>query len=520
MKRFVSILLALMLLTLTLLSCAQPGDAGNAETTPTDTTAAVGGDVTTPGGSETTANVIESTVDDNPVSRDPLPEGMRFDGETIRIISQDRDWVKDEVTVDDMNGEPVNDAVYNRLEAVKARLGVKITNFKTGGSDPWVVPNMIVNLVLAGTDDYDLVFNSTYTLIAKTTEGVYHNLYDVPNLDLENEWWAQYYNKQVSIGNAQYICAGDANISLKRMTFVTMFNQAIFDQYGVEDIYQVVRDGKWTVDYQTQLSTGMYQDLNGNNTRDESDFFGFITNASNIGVDPYFASCELPILSKTTDNTYVYSFTGERIVDAATAVCRLIWENDGAWSFKHTGAGDAEQNLISDCFAEGRAAMVTLRLLHTSDAKVRNMKDKYGILPIPKLDENQQTYFSHAHDQFCSIAVPRTVKEDRLEAIGAMLEYFAYQSREMVVPEYYEVTLKSKYVADEESGEMLDLIFANMNVNAGNLYYNALDKIADQWRSTIGGNTSASLPARLKGYERMVPKSLETLQESILKNQE
>lgn len=514
MKRIISILLALMLLALTLLSCAQPNDAGDADTTPADTTAAVvGGDVTTDGGSQT-------GVDDTPVSADPLPEDLRFDGETIRIISQDRDWVKDEVTVDDMNGEPVNDAVYNRLEAVKARLGVKITNFKTGGSDPWVVPNMIVNLVLAGTDDYDLVFNSTYTLIAKTTEGVYHNLYDVPNLDLENEWWAQYYNKQVSIGNAQYICAGDANISLKRMTFVTMFNQAVFDQYGIEDIYQVVRDGKWTVDYQTQLSTGMYQDLNGNNTRDESDFFGFITNASNIGVDPYFASCELPILSKTTDNTYVYSFTGERIVDAATAVCRLIWENDGAWSFKHTGAGDAEQNLISDCFAEGRAAMVTLRLLHTSDAKVRNMKDKYGILPIPKLDENQQTYFSHAHDQFCSIAVPRTVKEDRLEAIGAMLEYFAYQSREMVVPEYYEVTLKSKYVADEESGEMLDLIFANMNVNAGNLYYNALDKIADQWRSTIGGNTSASLPARLKGYERMVPKSLETLQESILKNQE
>ena len=519
MKRFICILLAVMLLTATLLSCAQPGDDGNGETTPTDTTAAVGGDVTTPGGSETTANGSESTVDDNPVSLDPLPEDLRFDGTTIRIISQDRDWVSDEVTVDDQTGEPVNDAVYNRQMAVESRLGVKITNFKTGGSDAWAVPNLLVNLVLAGTDDYDLVFNSTYTLIAKTTEGIYHNLYDVPNLDLENEWWAQYYNKQVSIGNAQYICAGDANVSLKRMTFVTMFNQPVFDQYGVEDIYQVVRDGKWTIDYQTQLSSGMYQDLNGNNTRDENDFFGFVTNANMIGVDPYFASCELSILSKNADNTYEYTFTGERIVDAATAVCKLIWENDGAWSFKHT-TGDAEQDQIADCFAAGNAAMVTLRLLSASNASIRNMKDKYGILPIPKLEESQQTYFSHAHDQFCSIAVPRTVKEDKLDAVGAMLEYFAYQSRDVVSPAYYEVTLKSKYVADEESGEMLDLIFANMNVNAGNLYYNALNKVSDQWRTAIGDNLPAGLPARLKAYERTTPKALTTLQDAILKNQD
>lgn len=515
MKRIFSVLLALLLLSLSLLSCAQPGDTDNGETTPADTTAAVGdvgGDVTGPNGDETTA-------DDTHVSLDPLPEDLRFDGTTIRIISQDRDWVSDEVTVDDQTGEPVNDAVYNRQMAVESRLGVKITNFKTGASDAWAVPNLLVNLVLAGTDDYDLVFNSTYTLIAKTTEGIYHNLYDVPNLDLENEWWAQYYNKQVSIGNAQYICAGDANVSLKRMTFVTMFNQPVFDQYGVEDIYQVVRDGKWTIDYQTQLSSGMYQDLNGNNTRDENDFFGFVTNANMIGVDPYFASCELSILSKNADNTYEYTFTGERIVDAATAVCKLIWENDGAWSFKHT-TGDAEQDQIADCFAAGNAAMVTLRLLSASNASIRNMKDKYGILPIPKLEESQQTYFSHAHDQFCSIAVPRTVKEDKLDAVGAMLEYFAYQSRDVVSPAYYEVTLKSKYVADEESGEMLDLIFANMNVNAGNLYYNALNKVSDQWRTAIGDNLPAGLPARLKAYERTTPKALTTLQDAILKNQD
>ena len=515
MKRIFSVLLALLLLSLSLLSCAQPGDTDNGETTPADTTAAVGdvgGDVTGPNGDETTA-------DDTHVSLDPLPEDLRFDGEVIRVISQERDWVRDEVTVDDQNGEPVNDAVYNRQMAVENRLGVKITNFKTGGSDQWAVPNLLVNLVLAGTDDYDLVFNSTYTLIAKTTEGIYHNLYDVPNLDLENEWWAQYYNKQVSIGNAQYICVGDANVSLKRMTFVTMFNQAVFDQYGVGDIYQVVRDGKWTIDYQTQLISDMYRDLNGNNTRDEADFFGFVTNANIIGVDPYFASCELPILSKNADNTYEYTFTGERIVNAATAVCNLIWGNDGAWSFAHT-AGDAEQDQIADCFAEGNAAMVTLRLLNASNASVRNMKDKYGILPIPKLEESQQTYFSHAHDQFCSIAVPLTVKDDKLEAVGAALEYFADNSREIVTPAYYEVTLKSKYVADEESGEMLDLIFANMNVNAGNLYYNALDKVSDQWRSAIGSNLPAGIPARLKAYERLVPKSLSTLQDAILKNQD
>jgi S-adenosylhomocysteine hydrolase len=77
-------------------------------------------------------------VDDTPVSRDPLPEDLRFDGTTIRIISQDRDWVSDEVTVDDQTGEPVNDAVYNRQMAVESRLAREnIMGYKLEGGQ-WV----------------------------------------------------------------------------------------------------------------------------------------------------------------------------------------------------------------------------------------------------------------------------------------------------------------------------------------------------------------------------------------------
>lgn len=406
----------------------------------------------------------------------------------------------------------------NAISWWQDRLGITITNFKTGGSDQYAISNLIKQLVLAQTDEYDIFHNSVYSTIMYTGDNLYHNLYEFDYLDLENKWWSQGFNAEASIGNAQYFCTGDLSLSLRRMTFATFFNQRVFKDYNVENIYDVVREGKWTIEYQDVLAAGMYRDLNGDQQPDEDDAFGFMTNNDRLGVDAYWSSCELPILKKTADNTYEYAVDVERMSRAVTAINKLIWENEGTWGVKH-GSADGEQNTIAQKFAAGNVGMVTLRLIEAEGAYLRDMSDAYGIIPIPKLDETQENYYSYAHDQFNAYGILLTLKEDRFDVVGATLEYMGYQSMKTVMPAYYEIALKTKYASDAESGEMLDLIFANFRVDAGVLYTKNISSVHQQLRTLIGTNSN-NVASIFKVYDRMVPKQLDQMQNKILELQE
>ena len=53
---------------------------------------------------------------------------------------------------------------------------------------------------------------------------------------------------------------------------------------------------------------------------------------------------------------------------------------------------------------------------------------------------------------------------------GAVIEALAYYGKKEITPAYYEVNLKGKYFRDEESAEMLDLIFETRFFDVG-MYY-------------------------------------------------
>ncbi len=499
MKRKLALILASLMLATCFVACAGDGESKDTTAAPAASTTAAPADTTAP-------------VDEGPA--DPLPADLKFTGETVRFLARDRDWMDDEISVDDINGEVVNDAVYKRQQKLEERLDIKTTTFKTGGTDQYAISDMLKTLVLSGSDEYDIFHNSVYSTIMYTSDNLFHNLYDFEYLNLENPWWSQGFNDEASIGNAQYLATGDISLSLKRMTFVTFFNQQLFKNFGIEDIYQTVRDGKWTLAKQAEIAAGMYQDLNGDQNKDIDDAFGFMTNGDQIGVDAYWSSCDLRILQKTADNDYEYAVNIEKLANAVAAINRLMWDCDGSWSVPK-GGSDKEQDTIAQRFASGNVGMVTLRLMEAENAYLRDMKDAYGIIPIPKYDESTPAYYAYAHDQFNAFGIPLTVKEERYDVVGAAMEYMAYESKKTVTPAYYEVALKSKYASDLESGEMLDLIFENMRIDAGVLYTKNINSVHQALRTLIGNNNN-NVASQFKAYERLVPKQLDKMQEAIL----
>jgi len=501
-KRFMALLLAVLTVLPTLIACGAENQV--ADTTTAATTAPV---------ADTTTAATEETTTEGYAVKDNLPEDLKFTGKTISIISRGRSWCKDEVSVEALTGDVINDAVYNRNAAVEDRLGVKIVNYLTTDNDNYSITETIRKQVQAGTDEYNLFANSVYATIMYTADNLFQDMSDLTYLDLEQPYWSQGFNEAASIGEAQYFATGAICLSLYRFVFATFFNKNMFDEYQVPYLYDVVNDGKWTLDYQREISQNIYNDLNGDGKKDAGDRYGFITNHNMIGVDAYWSSCDLPILGKDADNFLQYAVNVERLSAAVDKINTLIWDNEGAYQVANKSA-DAEQDDICTMFAQDQSAMTTLRLIHVESEDMRNMSSLYGIVPMPKLDETQDQYYSYAHDTMTAYGIPLTVVDEELEMVGAFMEALASESYRTLTPAYYELALKTKYVSDEESVQMLDLVIDSFYVDAGVLYTKKISSFHQNMRTWVGNNKN-TVSSMIKATERVIGKQLNELNEGM-----
>jgi hypothetical protein len=144
---------------------------------------------------------------------------------------------------------------------------------------------------------------------------------------------------------------------------------------------------------------------------------------------------------------------------------------------------------------------------------LRDMQTDFGLLPQPKLTEEQTEYYNTIgswHSVFlCIPAVQQNV-----ERTGVIIESLAAESMNIVTPAYYEQTLVGKYVRDEESVATLDIILATRVYDLGWFYavggYNVTCMTI--WRQEQ--NNFSSL---YKAVERVALKSLDKINDAFAK---
>ena len=94
------------------------------------------------------------------------------------------------------------------------------------------------------------------------------------------------------------------------------------------------------------------------------------------------------------------------------------------------------------------------------------------------------------------------------------MEAAAYYASQMITPAYYNVALKTKYARDDESQQMLDIIYENRWCDLGNLYN--VGEVLTGMTSlvTTGKNTFASMMAK---KESQIESTLEAINEALNK---
>ncbi len=500
MKRVIALMLVLSMMIVPLAACS-----GDSDDKPKETTAA----------KDTTA---ETTADPNAITTylEPMDEELvelDYGGEQIHILSRkDKDYAGDELWVEELTNDPVNDAIYNRNLAVAELLGVEFIETRAGATND--LQQKVDIMVNSGDTTYDIVAGSVAYGTPMINDGLMYNLYDNgidTYLDATKPWWAQFWIEEAEMGDRLYCITGAPALSLTRLMFVIYYNKDLAEDHGIDDLYDVVNEGKWTIDYLSELANGIYRDLNGNDLRDEEDEYG-IGIDNYVNTDIFWSSFDMKFLQKKADGWYELA-TGskEKISIAFDKVWELIYENTG--SYWLGGYDEEREEDFDELFANGTLLFAPLELKYAETEDFRNMQAEYGILPTPKYDEKQDTYYTYPHDQYTVFMVPITVRDPEMS--GAVLEAMAYESYKTLQPMYYDIVLKGRYANDPESRAMLDMITTNVTVDAAWIYGRQLGLPAASVFRTLMGKESKSFAAEYSKHERTLNKVLNAMQKQI-----
>ena len=405
---------------------------------------------------------------------DRLPDDLDFGGETFRIWGREVDNVFYDTEwefAEEITGEVFNDAMYARELAVNGRLNINIEKTLTTMSY-----QNAYKAVKAGDDSFDLLFANAYDVAAHGLEGIYLDLAKFPHIDYDMPWWPDTIMKDVTINGRTYFVTGDITPSVLGFMNCIFFNRNIAADYDISGLYDLVFSGKWTFDRYEQVAKGLYKDINGNGVADEEDQFG-VTMSDYY--DVYFSAFEIPITNTEPDGSLVLAL-GEKFYTAYEKLRTFSMSEDGLpQAISNKGE---TVNYGNDVIFFTQGKILFFGGLVRFSNYFRSMENDYGILTVPKWDENQESYHTTSHANYSLVSVPITVPESRRDMVGAVMEALASEGYRTTTPAYFDSTLKNKYSRDEESLAVLDILKTGLEFQPVMIYYKNMGDILHLFR--------------------------------------
>ena len=437
-KRWLMLVLAIGMLA----SCGAKDDGGRGADTTADTAPAVDMAADTETEAETDSLEARKLVDDGLGDKD-------FGGKEYRMLYQLR--YADFQYAEELTGDVMNDAVYARNMTVEDRLNVKLVH-NTGEEE--ALAQHIKNSALSGNDEYDLYLGHTMYTGQYAVQGIFRNWYDT-SVDFTKPWFPQTAIQNLTLNGKMFLTASDICLSLSSNAYCYYFNKELAEVNGLEDMYDVVNRGDWTLDHLMTNVASIYQDVNGDGTATEEDLYGFCGEKTN-SVVAYLYSFKIPTAEiDDTGKLSIVLGTDERGVDAMDRLRTLLYKTVGSYP----------KSADYRTMFSGQHALFVTGVLDESVGVYRDSCDfDYGIIPYPKYDAAQDGYYTVAGGSVSSSAIPITVSD--LDLISSCFTALSAENWKTVIPAYYDVTLKYKGARDEASIAMIDTILAGRNLDS------------------------------------------------------
>ena len=499
MKKMLSAIFAVMLLIFILVSC---GDGSG-------TTVATTGS-NNPGNPDASGASAEAAASTLPEFQPA--ENADYGGYNFRILDyagvDKATWYAgtiNEIAVEEENGDPINDALYQRNKEVETLYNVKISNVPVSDLDPTAFSAVYKKSILAADDAFDAAFippNSIPTAI--NAANMAYDLTQIPSLDLSKSWWDQNSEKSLSIGNKLYAVIGDINLYTDFATEAIYANKQLMQEYSIDNLYQLVRDGKWTWDAMYDVMKRVSKDLNGDGVIDQQDQVGLEIQGERLN-EAVSSSGEY-ITPKNKDDIPELTTNVQRIAGVVSKYGTIV--NDSTVTLKSEKIkgtfGNVYYQFILPKFINNEIMFHFDQMYFTFE--LRNMQSDFALLPYPKYDESQPDYHSTMSNWWGKATVIPTTCSDT-ERTGNILGAMGYYSQKYVTPAFYDVSITNKLMRDEDSLEMLNIILKSRIYDVGIIYN--WGKILDMFNALADSGSEDTFMSKFDGISDKITAAIQ-----------
>lgn len=486
-KRALALILSAAMFAAALAACGEEAPVQS----PASTTAAEAADAATE--AETTEFLYKSGAPD-----------ADFGGEKFRVATTDPSLyaILLDFDFEQEDGDVIDDAIYRRNRKIEEKYNIVFTNEITGEWNAGT--ELLKKTALSGDDAYDMIMVINRDSFAAAISGYIMPIASIPYLDIEAPWYCRELNKQFTIGGKMFLAYTDECMNMYAQTTAVMYNKNILGNIGGADPYAQVREGKWTYDVFAANAMSAISDVNGDGT------FSAFDDIMGVGSEPdmlypgLWVSADLKTVVKDDSDIPQYTAAGDERLIGLLETMASWSKTDGfvANSFKDLKGYSGEPARDQSCvlFAGGhflyRVGPVTNVLL------LRNMEADFGLLPTPKYDEAQSTYYSRMCDGWIHVA-PITVT--RLELLGTIMEALGAETKNYVMPAFFDVAMTHKLTRDEDSAEMMNIIFDNVTVDLGDTV----------WQGDIRSTFTDKIANGKEGYASVLEKLTKRVTKTI-----
>lgn len=397
-------------------------------------------------------NTITSAVTDSDYEKygyvaPDIPENVDYKGTEFSIAYPTWSSYKSYFFADSENGETVNDACYKRTVSVEERLGVDIVPFAFGVENDTL--GFVEKTVMAG-DGYDLLLTHNYVGVIGILNGGYvMNWNDISSVDLTKPYYNQNLIGNLEVDGVLPFLSGDFILPDINGIF---FNTKMIDTYKLENPYELVESGKWTLDKLEEMSKTVTNDIDGNGKFDENDQYSFVGCAGWQFVSAVTGAGQMMV--KSSGGSMDIAVKDERCVDIIDRLQKFFYESGDAFVWLSSRENDPNNGGVPPVnFADGTSLFYCAPLSYFPF--LRESEVDYGVLPFPKYDESQKSYQNLNWAGY--MAIMKTAKDP--EMTGYVVEALSSESCRTVHPAFFDELLGEKIARDSKAVEILRMMF-------------------------------------------------------------
>ena len=440
---------------------------------------------------------------------------MDFENEEVTVlirqfIHNSREWYKE--SPEDELDEAI--AMRNSAVADELNLDVQFQWVPSNGNDYTAYTQLFHDTVTSDIMNkfhyYDISANFGYPTTYIAIRDFTTNLRDkelFPYFNFDLPCWNQAIVNNTTFNDQLFYVAGDINLSMFDAAMVVWHNKTLYDENkeptDPENIQLLALEGKWTYDELHRWTSTFFEDTNGQQGKQKNDTYALMASASEpCPRDAFPYAWELEFVIENPDKTHEFNIIGNDKVETALTRYRTLV----------TGEGTVD-NWDAANFAAGNAMFFMERIYsgYGANMAIREMNDKYGLLPMPKYDTLQDQYATTAQDYYTLMFVldhADSPVPTKGEAVSAYLQFATEESYTGVRGYYFNRIIKPKFFGTDDSEgtvtnsvALFDIIVANIKFDYCYIYSPQLADINHLWRSASHPNSTGTFESAFRAKQ-------------------